>query len=101
MDAAVKGGVILYHEIKKLCLPGIPRTVQELEAAVKQAFGISVDISLQHKDPDFNDFITLSSTDDLQDKDTLKLVYAQSAVILPNVDFNELSTAAGCFSRSV
>ncbi|XP_076838274.1 uncharacterized protein LOC143483317 [Brachyhypopomus gauderio] len=87
MDAAVKFRVILDHEIKKLCLPGIPCTVQELEAAVKQVFGISVEISLQHKDPDF---ITLCSTDDLKDKDTLKIVYAPSAVILTNIDFTDL-----------
>lgn len=101
MTAAVKFRVILDHEIKKLCLPGIPHTVQELEAAVKQAFGIMVDISLQHKDPDFDDFITLSSTDDLKDKDTLKIVYVPSAIILSNFDVSELSAPESSFSNSV
>lgn len=99
MTEAVKFRVILDHEIKKLCLPGIPHTVQELEAAVKQAFGIPVDISLQHKDPDFDDFITLSSTDDLKDKDTLKIVYVPPTIIVTTVDESELSECT--FSNSV
>lgn len=81
MTAAVKFQAILDHEIKKLSLPGIPHTVQEFQAAVKKAFGIMVDISLQHKDL-FDDFITLSSTDDLKNKDSLKLVHVPPPIII-------------------
>lgn len=35
MTAAVKFCVFFDHEIKKLCVPGLPHTVQEFEAAVK------------------------------------------------------------------
>lgn len=43
--------------------------------AVKEAFDITEDISLQYKDSEFNDFFTLTSTDQIQHKDTIKVVY--------------------------
>ncbi len=75
MEEAVKFRVILDHDINKLCLPGMPHTVKDLEATIKQTFGISMGISLQRKDQDFDDFVTLSSIDDLKDRDTLKVVF--------------------------
>lgn len=49
--------------------------VEELVAAVKEAFSITGNISLQYKDEDFDDFFTLTSTNKLKDKATLKVVY--------------------------
>ena len=69
--------VLIDHEVKKLTLStGIPSTVDELVTAVKESFSIPIDISLQYKDEEFDDFFTLTSTNELKDKDTLKLVYA-------------------------
>ncbi|KTG31534.1 hypothetical protein cypCar_00044298 [Cyprinus carpio] len=101
MEAAVKFRVILDHDIKKLCLPGMPHTVKELEATIKQTFGISMDISLQRKDQDFDDFVTLSSIDDLKDRDTLKVVYVPPVILFSNVDIPELPTEDYSISRSV
>ena len=50
--------------------------MDELVAAVKDNFSIPMDVSLQYKDEDFDDFFTLTSTNELKDKDTLKVVYA-------------------------
>ncbi|XP_009295485.2 uncharacterized protein [Danio rerio] len=100
MEAAVKFRVILDHEIKKLCVPEMPRTVKELEATIKQTFEIYVDISLQYKDQDFDDFVTLSSTDDLKDRDTLKVVYVPPVILLTK-EIPDLQTEDCFVSRAV
>lgn len=101
MEVAVKFRVILDHDIKKLCLPEMPYTVTDLEATIQQTFGISMDISLQRKDQDFDDFVTLSSINDLKDRDTLKVVYVPPAIFLTNVDIHELQTEDSYVSGSV
>ncbi|KTF86997.1 hypothetical protein cypCar_00041577 [Cyprinus carpio] len=60
-----------------------------------------MDISLQRKDQDFDDFVTLSSIDDLKDRDTLKIVYVPPVILFPNVDIPELPTEDCSVSRSV
>lgn len=73
MDQTVRFRVLIDHKVKKLTLnSGIPSTVNELVAATKENFSIFTDISLQYKDEDFEDF-TLTSTNELKDKDTLKV----------------------------
>ncbi len=101
MEESVKFRVILDHDINKLCLPGMPHTVKDLEATIKQKIGISMDISLQRKDQDFDDFVTLSSIDDLKDRDTLKVVYVPPVILFTNVDIPELPTEDCSVSRSV
>ena len=49
--------------------------MDELITTVKESFSIATDISLQYKDEEFDDFFTLTSTNELKDKDTLKVVY--------------------------
>ncbi|KAE8278095.1 hypothetical protein D5F01_LYC23836 [Larimichthys crocea] len=76
MEETVRFRVLVDHEVKKLTLStGIPSTVDELVTAVKVSFSIPTDISLQYKDEEFDDFFTLTSTNELKDKDTLKVVY--------------------------
>lgn len=48
----------------------------ELVIAVKEAFSISDDFALQYKNTDFNDFFTLTSTEQIHHKDTIKVVYS-------------------------
>lgn len=72
----MKFRVLIEEDIKKLVLKnGIPLTVEELVVAVKEAFSITENISLKYKDEDFDDFFTLTSTEELKDKATIKVVY--------------------------
>lgn len=74
--------VLIGQEIRKLILPsGIPNTLDELRKAVKEEFDITDDFSLQYKDSDFNDFFTLTSTDQIQHKDTIKVVFPSPIVL--------------------
>lgn len=52
--------------------------------AVKESSrkSIATDISLQYKDEEFDDFYTLTSTNELKDKDTLKVVYVPLHLML-------------------
>lgn len=69
----MKFRVLIEEDIKKLVLKnGIPLTVEELVVAVKEAFSITENISLQYKD---EDFLALTSTEELKDKATIKVVY--------------------------
>lgn len=99
--------VLIDHEVKKLTLSsGIPSTVEELVAAVKEHFSIPTDISLQYKDEEFDDFFTLTSTNELKDKCTLKVVYAPLALTLTVVpqestpDVSDVSSLGECSSLS-
>ncbi|XP_029106664.1 uncharacterized protein LOC114912178 isoform X2 [Scleropages formosus] len=78
--AALK--VLIKEQIRKLVLPlGIPNTVDELKLAVKEAFVITEEFSLQYMDSDFHDFFTLTSTDQIQHKDTVKVVFPSPVVL--------------------
>ncbi|XP_034038709.1 uncharacterized protein LOC117521504 [Thalassophryne amazonica] len=82
-EHAVRFRVVIDHDIKKITLnSGMPSSVEVLITAVKEAFSINSQISLQYKDADFDDFFTLTSTSDLKDKDTLKVVYVPPEIIL-------------------
>ncbi|KAG5268066.1 hypothetical protein AALO_G00207860 [Alosa alosa] len=68
--------VLIEQDINKLILPsGIPNTVDELKLAVKDAFHLSDEFSLQYMDLEFNDFFTLAATNQIQHKDTIKVIY--------------------------
>ncbi|XP_053346752.1 sterile alpha motif domain-containing protein 3-like [Clarias gariepinus] len=59
----------------KLTLPsGIPKSVEELESEIKKQCGVSGHFRLQYLDADFDDFLILTSTVDLHDKGTVKVV---------------------------
>lgn len=63
------------NNIEKLTLQnGIPKSVEELIDLVQNTFGLT-DIRLQYMDKDFgNDFFNLSSTNDLTDMGTIKVI---------------------------
>ncbi|KAK6479282.1 hypothetical protein HHUSO_G19990 [Huso huso] len=71
--------VLLGQEIHKLTLPSvIPGTVAELKAIVQETFMLEGDFSPQYIDTDFGDqFFTLTGTDEIKDKDTIKVVYIE------------------------
>lgn len=83
MEPTVRFQVLIDHEVKKLTLKsGLPSTVDELVAAIKEQFAITTEISVQYKDEEFNDFFTLTTTKELKDKDTLKVVYVPLNITL-------------------
>ena len=91
MEQTVKLRVLIDEEITKLTLnDGILSTVNELVDAIKSAYSITTDISLLYKDKDFDDFFTLTSTDDLRDKDTLKVVNVPQMLTLTIVPQEEI-----------
>lgn len=94
--------VLIDHEVKKLTLSsGIPSTVDELVAAVKESFSIPADISIQYKDEEFGDFFTLTSTNDLKDKDTLKVVYVPITLTLVPQESTPDTSDVSSFCESV
>lgn len=86
MEQTVRFWFLIDHEVKKLTLSsGIPSTVDKLVSTVKEHFSIPIDISLQYKDEKFDDFFTLSTTNELKDKDTLKVMHAPLDLMLTAV----------------
>lgn len=84
----------------------MPSSVEELLGAVKEEFSLTAEVSLQYRDEDFNDFFTLSSTSELKDKDTLKVVFMPHTVTLTVVpmestpDTSDVSSLYECASQS-
>lgn len=86
MQQAMRFRVIIDHDIKKITFQnGIPASVDDLIKVFQQAFSITTCISLQYKDADFDDFFTLTSTSDLKDKDTIKVVHMPPGIIMTTV----------------
>ncbi|XP_046880477.1 sterile alpha motif domain-containing protein 3-like isoform X2 [Hypomesus transpacificus] len=83
--------IIEETEIHKLILPdGIPSTLDELLAAAKHNFDLEGSYAVMHMDKDFdNQFFTLTSTDVVNDKDTIKLVKTDPSIILTLSPINE------------
>ncbi|XP_051260738.1 uncharacterized protein LOC127366072 [Dicentrarchus labrax] len=68
------------NDSSKISLPsGIPDSVEELKSEIKRQCEVAGDFRLQYKDSDFDEFINLKSTSDIQNKATLKLIYLPSA----------------------
>ncbi|XP_051772154.1 uncharacterized protein LOC127524567 isoform X1 [Ctenopharyngodon idella] len=96
MEPTVRFRVLTDHEVKKLTLnSGIPSTVDELVAAIKEQFAITTEISLQYKDEEFDNFFTLTTTKELKDKDTLKVVYVPLNITLTFSHNTELALSQG------
>ncbi|KAI4885983.1 hypothetical protein NFI96_028799 [Prochilodus magdalenae] len=71
-------GVMIKHDAHKLSLPsGIPDAVEELERVVKEKFNLPANFALHYMDADFGDFISLTITATLKDKDTVKVVFVE------------------------
>ncbi|TDH06222.1 hypothetical protein EPR50_G00131490 [Perca flavescens] len=86
MQHAVRFRVIIDHDIRKITFQnGIPSSVEDLTKVLKQAFSITTDIGVQYKDADFDDFFTLTTTTDLKDKDTLKVVHVPPGIVITTV----------------
>lgn len=99
MQQAMRFRVIIDHDIKKITFQnGIPSSVEDLIKVFQQAFSITTDIGLQYRDADFDDFFTLTSTSDLKDKDTLKVVHMPPGIIMTmvsqerNLDTSDVSS---------
>ncbi|XP_055007435.1 sterile alpha motif domain-containing protein 3-like [Boleophthalmus pectinirostris] len=72
---AVRFRVIVGEDIRKITFKnGLPFCVNDFAEVLRQAFSLDDHIRLYYKDSDFDDFFTLTSTQDLRDKDTLKVV---------------------------
>ncbi|KAL6490138.1 hypothetical protein MHYP_G00004830 [Metynnis hypsauchen] len=94
MSQPAKLRVILEdHDIRKLTLPsGIPPSVENLKSKVQEAFGVQGEFALQYMDNDFGgQFFTLCSTDAIQDKDTIKVIYLAAPVEPPSCSDSDAS----------
>ena len=70
------------HEIRKLVLPsGIPDSCHDLEMIIRATFQLQGNFTLHYKDADFGDFFSLTTTADLKDKDTVKVVLVEPLYI--------------------
>lgn len=84
--------IIEETQVHKLTLPdGIPSTVDELLAAAQNHFQLQGSFTVMYMDKDFDDqFFTLTSTDVIKNKDTIKLVRNEpSSVTLTLTPINE------------
>ena len=70
-------------DIRKLVLPlGIPSSLQDLHDVIQETFNIPGAFNVMYEDMDFGgQFFTVSSIDEVQDKITLKLVFAQPIIL--------------------
>uniref|UniRef100_A0A3P8TP41 PB1 domain-containing protein n=1 Tax=Amphiprion percula TaxID=161767 RepID=A0A3P8TP41_AMPPE len=61
----------------KLTLPtGIPDSMEDLKQEITRQFNLSGNFRLQYRDKDFdNEFVNLSTTAELADKSTIKIIY--------------------------
>uniref|UniRef100_A0A9J7X5X1 Sterile alpha motif domain-containing 3-like n=1 Tax=Cyprinus carpio carpio TaxID=630221 RepID=A0A9J7X5X1_CYPCA len=84
---------------ERLNLPaGIPDSLNDLKREIQTQLRVLEDFRLQFKDPDFNDFVNLSSTSDIQDKATLKVIFLTSSTSIPtsSSEINETSSVSSC-----
>ncbi|KAM9763035.1 uncharacterized protein ACNS7B_004869 isoform 1-T3 [Menidia menidia] len=82
---AVQLRVILQeHSIKKLTLPtGIPNTVDDLVSIITETFQLHGEYGLLYQDKDFdNQFFSVTSTADLYDKATVKMILKEPNITL-------------------
>ncbi|XP_048843320.1 uncharacterized protein LOC125715604 isoform X1 [Brienomyrus brachyistius] len=64
------------NNYERLNLPaGIADSLNDLKKEIQTQLGVLEDFRFQLKDLDFNEFVNLSSTSDLQDRATLKIIF--------------------------
>nr|XP_023669586.1 uncharacterized protein LOC111844913 isoform X1 [Paramormyrops kingsleyae]XP_023669587.1 uncharacterized protein LOC111844913 isoform X1 [Paramormyrops kingsleyae] len=63
-------------QVHKLVLPeGVPSTVEDLSAVIQEQYQLTGSHAVMYMDKDFdNQYFTLTSTDVIKDKDTIKLI---------------------------
>lgn len=88
---------------RKLTLPsGIPATVEDLHTSIKTFFELTEDFRLQYLDPDFKEFMNLTSVSEIENKGTLKVIHspvlssAEPYVTLYAVDSSGETSSATC-----
>lgn len=93
-EPAILRVVLDQNSIHKLHLPtGIPDTCVKLESVVKDTFQIQGNFTLHYKDTAFEEFFSLTSTSELKDKDTIKVVQVEPVII--NFTTTDSSECAG------
>ncbi|XP_049433395.1 uncharacterized protein LOC125889421 [Epinephelus fuscoguttatus] len=81
---------------------GKSKTLMDLHKTICDAFGIERDFRIQFMDPDFNnEFMNITSVQDIQDRGTIKLVYMQNCLDMNPISRpNSPSTAGSSASPS-
>ncbi|ROI73795.1 hypothetical protein DPX16_22906 [Anabarilius grahami] len=80
---AVLRVILQDHDVRKLFLPsGIPNTVDDLLTIVKETFQLDEHFSLMYMDTDFGQFFTLTSTDDIKNKDSIKIIKKEDPSVI-------------------
>lgn len=94
--------VIQDTKVHKLLLPeGVPTTVEDLLAIIQEQFHLTGSHTIMYMDKDFdNQYFTLTSTDVIKDKDTLKVIPNED----PTITFTltpvaETATSSSSFSQ--
>lgn len=90
------------HNIQKLTLPtGIPKTVEDLVSIVGETFQMPGEFALLYLDKDFdNQFFSITSTADLYDKATVKVVQKVPSITLDLHQVNESGPSSTMSSQS-
>lgn len=93
--------ILSEHDVHKMTLPsGIPQTVEELHSLVQDTFGIPGHFCLHFKDVDFgNEFFSLTSTTDINDKGTIKVVYIEPPTVA--LTLTDVESSFATISESV
>ncbi|KAL6473124.1 hypothetical protein MHYP_G00193120 [Metynnis hypsauchen] len=97
--------IIEQHDVRKLTLTsGIPDSVEELLSVIMERFQLQGNFGLMYQDKDFGkDFFTMTTTADVKDKDTVKLVQIEPTVILnlTTVDESEVDISSVQSDQSI
>lgn len=66
----------------KLMLPsGMPSSIEMLKEEIQRQFALTEDFRLQYRDIEFdNEYMNLTTTADIKDKSTIKVIYTQNSV---------------------
>ncbi|KAL6478150.1 hypothetical protein MHYP_G00139850 [Metynnis hypsauchen] len=97
--------IIEQHDVRKLTLTsGIPDSVEELLSVIMERFQLQGNFGLMYQDKDFGKyFFTMTTTADVKDKDTVKLVQTEPTVILnlTTVDESEVDISSVQSDQSI
>lgn len=88
MSTQAKLRIVLGEDncMKLTLLSGIPDSVDSLRLEIQKQCGIEGEFRLQYMDNDFDQFMNLTSTADLQDKGTVKVIMLSEPSTQPSFD---------------